>query len=190
MTRIALASDNYDYITSIAMANTFFTTGMELLKIKKPSTIFTGATNIGLSLELYLKSLIVMEGNSKPNIHILNKLYLLLSDNLKNEIEEKYKNSDGGNPSNEVFFIRGRKENSNNQNNNNSPYIKSENLISLLEQHKNIFITFRYMSEKARSDEWEHFILEYKNISILSDVLKDKIYSLLSGEQIAKITSV
>ncbi len=190
MTSVALASEDYDYITSIAMANTFFATGVELLQMKKPSTIFAGATNIGLSLELYLKSLIVMEGNNKPNIHTLDKLYLLLSDNLKTEIEKKYRNLGGGNHNNEAFFIRGKKENSNNQNNSNSPYIKSENLITLLEQHKNIFTTFRYMSEKARSNEWKHFILEYENISILSDVLKDIIYRLLSDEQIEKIIYV
>ena len=50
----ASPSENYDYIISLAMANTFFTAGIELLKYKKPSTIFAGATNLGLSLEIYL----------------------------------------------------------------------------------------------------------------------------------------
>ncbi|MEA3498001.1 MAG: hypothetical protein U9R16_02965 [Campylobacterota bacterium] len=190
MIQKALESENYDYITALAMADVFFTTGISLLKYKKPSAIFAGATNLGLSIEIYLKSLIVMEGNSKPNNHKLCELYRLLSGDLIKIIEKKYKEFNGADSDNDIFFIRGRKENSDSSENNYSPHNPSANISELLKQHKNMFITFRYMSEKGRSDEWEHFILEYENIKILIDILKNTSYNFLSEEQTEQISKI
>ena len=179
MIQKAISSNDYDYITSLSMAKVFYKTGMQLIHNKKPIYIFSGATNIALAIELYLKSLIVMEGSIKPNNHKLNELYNKLSSNLKEKIELKYKELNGGNLNNGTYFIRGRKENSNNTNNNSSSYEKSTEIIKLLQNHKNMFITFRYMCEKGRDENWEHFICEYNNLEKFIKVLEEQAYYLL-----------
>lgn len=114
----AQKSDKYDYITALASARKFHDVGKKYLDQwaktghLSATDAFVSATNYGLALELYLKSLLIMEGATEIKGHHLDFLFEKLSDDTKREITRAYQNA-GGLERKEAFYIRGRLTGSN-----------------------------------------------------------------------------
>ncbi|QFY88957.1 hypothetical protein D5125_05430 [Magnetovirga frankeli] len=92
----AQKSEKYDYITALASARKFHDVGKQYLDQwaktghLSATDAFVSATNYGLALELYLKSLLIMEGTTEIKGHHLDILFEKLSDDTKREITKAY----------------------------------------------------------------------------------------------------
>ena len=187
----AVPSEKFDFITSLASANTFHKVAKGCLHDYKknnqisPTIVFASATNYGLSIELYLKTLIIMEGKNKPHGHDLNILYNKLSTNLQHRINKKYQSLNGEDRK-KTLYLRASLENSNPDNSNNMPE-RGTKLKQLLKNNKDIFIMYRYMFEKGRQKEWEYFYFEYGNFDLACEALKIIANDLLSDKEQLKV---
>ncbi len=187
----AKASEKFDFITSLASANTFHAVAKGCLHEYKtlnkisPTIVFASATNYGLSIELYLKTLIIMEGVSRPHGHDLDILYNKLSSNLQNRINKKYQLLNGEDRK-EVLYIRATLEGSEANNSNNTP-TRGTKLKQLFKNNKDIFIMYRYMFEKGRTRDWEYFYFEYGNFDLSCEALKVIANDLLSETEQQKV---
>jgi HEPN domain-containing protein len=190
----AKPSKEFDFITSLASADTFHNVAKgclyEYKKINKisPTLVFASATNYGLSLELYLKTLIIMEGNNKPHGHDLYALYNKLSEKTRKELNKKYKEIDGE-IRKDTLYIRAALENSEPNNANNNP-IKGTKLKQIFNNNKNIFVMYRYMFEKGRTKEWEYFYFEYGNFDLVCQSLKLISNNMLNENEKLKVNNL
>lgn len=57
------------------------------IQIISPTIVFASATNYGLAIELYLKTLIIMEGNNNPHGHNLDDLHNKLSPTIQKRLD-------------------------------------------------------------------------------------------------------
>jgi hypothetical protein len=154
------------------MAKYFSDIGFQILGQTKQAgdvyLFFVGVTNLGIGLELYLKSLISFNGNHNlPKIHDLKKLYLNVNSKIRKEIENYCKEKNIFRKKTKTFYIRGKKG----RPEKNSPYKESKNIEEMLDKHKNLFTDFRYMFARGREKE-EHFIVEYENLKIFTECLE------------------
>jgi len=188
----AQKSEKYDYITALASARKFHDVGKKYLGQwgktghLSPTDAFVSATNYGLALELYLKSLLIMEGSTEIKGHHLDSLFEKLSDETKQEIINAYQNV-GGLERKEVFYIRGRLTGSNVDEAANTP-ARGTKLNQLLENNKDIFVIFRYMFEKARTQNWEYFFFEYENLDVAISALSSVADQILTPEEKQKVS--
>lgn len=172
----AKPSEKFDFITSLASSNTFHDVAKGCLHQYKntnkisPTIIFASATNYGLAMELYLKTLIIMEGNHKPHGHKLDNLYNKLSPNIQKQLNKEYKSLDGETRK-ETLYIRASLEKSNPSNSNNE-LERETKLKQLFKNNKDIFIIYRYMFEQGRTKEWQYFYFEYGNFDLACKALK------------------
>lgn len=172
----AKPSEKFDFFTSLASANTFHSVAKECLKDYKdthsipPTKVFASATNYGLAIELYLKTLIIMEGESNIHGHKLDDLYNKLSDETQKKLNKAYKSLDGE-TRHDALYIRASLENSNPTNSNNDP-IRGTKLKQLLKNNNDIFVMYRYMFEQGRTRNWKYFYFEYGNFDLACEALK------------------
>ena len=187
----AVPSEKFDFITSLASANTFHAVAKGCLNDYKknnqisPTIVFASATNYGLSIELYLKTLIIMEGREKPHGHDLDILYNKLTTNLQHKINRKYQLLNGEDRK-ETLYLKASLENSNPDNLNNMPE-RGTKLKQLLKNNKDIFIMYRYMFERGRQKKWEYFYFEYGNFDLVCEALKIIANDLLSDKEQLKV---
>lgn len=173
----AKASDKYDFITSLASADIFYQVANACLdelkvtgKLKDPSIIFVSGTNYGLSIELYLKSILIMEGNEDILGHDLFKLFSKLTNETKKELNKEYKRLIN-NEDKPVLYIRACLSSSDITNTSNHQR-RGTKLHQLLKNNQDIFIMFRYMFERGRSIDVEKYYFEYGYFNVLCDALK------------------
>lgn len=187
----AKPSEKFDYITSLASANTFHDVAKGCLSQYKNTNkisstiIFASATNYGLAMELYLKTLIIMEGNNKPHGHNLDDLYNKLSPCIQKRLNKEYKSLDGE-IRKETLYIRASLEKSDPNNSNNNP-VRGTKLKQLFKNNKDIFIIYRYMFEQGRTKEWQYFYFEYGNFDLACEALKIVSNSLLNEQEQFKV---
>ena len=187
----AKPSQKHDFITCLASAKKFHTIGKVCIQEYKetqrisPTDIFASATNYGLAVELYLKTLLIMEGATKIHGHHLDTLYEELPEATRSAIEKIYRNM-GGNDRQETLYIRGRLEKSTADNSNPDP-IRGTKIAQLLKNNRNIFATYRYMFEKARGSKWEYFWFELGNLDLLIFALSKTADEYLSPIEEQKV---
>lgn len=190
----AQKSEKYDYITALASARKFHEVGKKCLDqwvktgILSPTDAFVSATNYGLALELYLKSLLIMEGATEIKGHHLDTLFEKLSDDTKQEITKAYQNA-GGLERKETFYIRGRLTGTVGNEAVTTP-ARGTKLNQLLKNNKDIFVIFRYMFEKARTQNWEYFFFEHENLDDAISALATMAEQLLTSEEIQKVSTI
>lgn len=187
----AKPSQKHDFITCLASAGKFYVIGKKCLQEHKeiekisPTDIFASATNYGLAIELYLKTLLIMEGTIEVNGHHLDKLYEKLPATTRSAIEEIYRGM-GGNERQKTLYIRGRLEGSPSENLNPEP-ARGTKIAQLLKNNRDIFVTYRYMFEKARSSKWDYFCFEFGNLDILVFALSKTADEYLSSIEAQKV---
>ncbi len=187
----AKPSEKFDYITSLASASTFHDVAKGCLQQYKntnkisPTIVFASATNYGLAMELYLKTLIIMEGNNKPHGHNLDDLHNKLSPNIQKRLNKEYKSLDGETRK-ETLYIRASLEKSDPNNSNNDPE-RGTKLKQLFKNNNDIFIMYRYMFEQGRTKEWQYFYFEYGNFDLACEALKIVSNSLLNEQEQFKV---
>lgn len=187
----AKPSEKFDFITSLASANTFHNVAKGCLNQYKntnkisPTIVFASATNYGLAMELYLKTLIIMEGISKPHGHNLDDLYNKLSSNIQKRLNREYKSLDGETRK-DILYLRASLENSNPNNPNNVPE-RGTKLKQLFKNNNDIFVMYRYMFEQGRTKEWQYFYFEYGNFDLACEALKMVSNSLLNEQEQFKV---
>lgn len=190
----AQKSEKYDYITALASARKFHDVGKKYLAQwaktghLSPTDAFVSATNYGLALELYLKSLLIMEGNIEIKGHHLDNLFEKLSDDTKREISKTYQRA-GGLERRETLHIRGRLTGAVGNEAATTP-VRGTKLNQLMKNNRDIFVIFRYMFEKARTQNWEYFFFEYENLDIAISALATVANQFLTPEEIQKISAL
>jgi len=164
----------YDYITSLNMAHYFCEIGFQLTNFEKEKknvdvySFFVGASNLGIGIELYLKSFIAFSGTEHiPKTHKLKNLYLQINSQLRDKIVRSCKEKNIFHNDTKTLYVRGAVDKPNTK----SPYKSSKSIEELLEKHSNLFVDFRYMFSKAREKE-EHFIVELENLQIFVNSLE------------------
>lgn len=192
----AKSSKKYDYVTALAAAKRFHETArvrLERYKIQgtiTPAEVFVSGTNYGLALELYLKSLLVMEGASDVHGHNLEVLFGKLTHSTQENITKKYEEA-GGLERGETLYIRARLSESSNQADAHSTApVRCTKLKQLLRNNRDIFIVFRYMFERGRNPEWEYFYLEYSNLDIAIAALSGVSEQFLNEAELGKINAM
>lgn len=182
-----------DYITSYGSAICFwslariYTQIYEATRSITPFEIFASATSYGLAIELLLKTIISGESGKKPNkTHDLYRLFEKIDKDTQDAICKKYDFYIYGNKKSELFLRGVTSENSKEKfNNSTSPNKKREKDIkSLLANNQDIFAQFRYMSERARTEEVEYFYFEYGYFDVLCEVLIEIIQERLAAENV------
>lgn len=187
----AKPSKDYDFITSLASARKFYNVGFSCLsKYKKtkrisPTDVFVSATNYGLAIELYLKTLLIMEGTSNIRGHYLDVLFNKLTDAAKTTITKEYQNIDGCNRK-KALYIRAGLEGSIPNNLNKQP-IRGTKLEQVLKNNRDIFTVYRYMFENGRSKKWEYFCFEYGNLDLVVSSLEKTSNQMLSSNEREKV---
>ena len=190
----AQKSEKYDYITALASARKFQDVGKKYLDQWakaghiSPTDAFVSATNYGLALELYLKSLLIMEGVTEIKGHHLDTLFEKLSNDTKREITKAYKNA-GGLERKETLYIRGRLTGTV-ENEALATPARGTKLNQLLKNNKDIFVIFRYMFEKARTQNWEYFFFEHENLDVAISALATVADQFLTPEEILKVSAL
>jgi hypothetical protein len=184
-------SKEYDFITSIASAKKFHDVGKSCLakykntKTISPTDVFASATNYGLAVELYLKSLLIMEGDSNIKGHYLDDLYNKLTPNTKEKIKKEYQNI-GGHDRKDTLYIRASMEGSNPTNSNDQP-ARGTKFDQVLKNNKDMFLIYRYMFENGRSQKWKYFYFEYGNLDLVISSLDKVAMGMLSPSQVQKV---
>ena len=70
------------------------------------------------------------------------------------------------------------------------PPARGTKLNQLLKNNKDIFVIFRYMFEKARTQNWEYFFFEYENLDVAISALATVTDQFLTPEEIQKVSTV
>ncbi|MDE7316307.1 MAG: hypothetical protein K2N12_01040 [Helicobacter sp.] len=182
-----------DYITSYGSAICFwslariYTQIHEAKRSMTPFELFASATNYGLAIELLLKTIISGESGEKPDrTHDLYKLFEKIDKDTQDAICNKYNIYIRDKKIPELFIRGVTSENSKEKFNNSTPPNKKreKDIKSLLVNNQDIFTQFRYMSERARTEEVEYFYFEYGYFDVLCEVLIEIIQERLAAENV------
>ena len=175
----AKPSKKYDFMTSLKSAQEFFKIAQACLeeyektnKLSSTEIIFVSATNYGLEIELFLKSILIMEGNEDIHGHNLLNLFNKISNQIQSNLIKTYtKLLD--NKEQKVLYIRACLSiNSKEKFEQAGPHPKrGTKLKQILKNNQNIFTMFRYMFEQGRSGNVEKFYFEYGYFNILCRAL-------------------
>ncbi len=183
--------NKFDVNTSLVCADSFMELSLKQIEIammpehgvsgmRKISQVFTSATNMGLAIELYLKTLIIMENNTnKFRVHLLHELYSLLSKATQENLIAKY-NQLGGNERKDVLYIA-----ASSSTNNSKVKPQQERNISLLELLTNNcknFVSFRYMFENGCSANWQYTHFEHGNLELAANAFRWLAYDSLDDK--------
>ena len=175
----AKPSKKYDFITSLKSADVFFQIAHACLeefektnKLSSAEIIFVSATNYGLAIELFLKSLLIMEGNEDIYGHDLLKLFNKLSNQTQSDLIKTYTKL-LNNKDQKVLYIRASLSTTSNEKFEQiGPHpIRGTKLKQILKNNQNMFTMFRYMFEQGRSEDVEQFYFEYGYFDILCEAL-------------------
>jgi len=187
----AKKSTNYDFITSLASARSFhdvakacLATYEETGKIK-PTQVFVSATNYGLSIELYLKSILVMHGETRIRGHMLDELYMKINETSRKRIEQYY-NEMGGKDRRETLYLRASLEGSQPTNKNKLPK-RGVKLDQVIKNNRDMFVMYRYMFTKGRTKQWEYFFFEYGNLDLVAKALEKHAHEFLKDHESNKV---
>ena len=166
----------YDQRTSFGTAYIFFQVAKQCLEQEKLSEhiIFVSATNYGSAVELFLKTILIIKRVEIPHIHDLFELYCKLDNEIRELIKQEY-NKNCGNHEKQAFYIRGVTSKNPRESFKQSipPPAPQDTLEEILKNSKKIFIDFRYMFDKARSENVEYYNLQHECLDILCNVLID-----------------
>ena len=115
-------------------------------------------------MELLFKSLLIAEGHKNMRGHDLLKLFKKVSAKQQKALSDEYQRlylAKKGKV--KRFYIRGTKATNSKERFEKSkfPLEESETLEEFLANSKDMFITFRYMFERGRTEEVEYFHFEY-----------------------------
>ena len=119
-----------------------------------------------------------LEGHSAAGGQMMQRRFIGLEADATDGLERK-----------EAFYIRGRLTGSNVDEAANTP-ARGTKLNQLLKNNKDIFVIFRYMFEKARTQNWEYFFFEYENLDVAISALATVTDQFLTPEEIQKVSTV
>ena len=142
--------------------------------------LVAAATNLGVSLEIYLKTLTSLSGLSIPKTHHLHELFALLPSDIKNQLEELYQKGRSTIPRNTRSSITLAKGPI------NPPkwesYVKKPAaLVDLLGISSDIFITWRYaFVYDAEPLTHEVHVFEYELLLLACQTIKTIIIEIVS----------
>ncbi|WP_199930361.1 hypothetical protein [Sedimenticola thiotaurini] len=155
--------------------------GGVLVAAQDPGALVSAATNLSLSLELFIKSLRVGLGLSVPDTHNFWALYKSLPNNVKQIIESKYNQKVSNTPKEKLFKLNVAYEHDSTGDGPKAPVFPNQQGLStevkpLLKRSSNAFVTWRYIYESVKPGERYFFItLEYSHLIILLETIKEYI---------------
>ena len=155
--------------------------GGVLVAAQDPGALVSAATNLSLSLELFIKSLRIGLGLSVSDTHNLWALYKSLPNNVKQIIEYKYNQKVSSTPKENVLKLNVAYEHDSTGDGPKAPVFPKHQSLSteakpLLKRSSNAFVTWRYIYESVKPGERYFFIaLEYSHLILLLESIKEYI---------------
>ncbi|GAA3907279.1 hypothetical protein GCM10022228_16930 [Halomonas cibimaris] len=128
-----------------------------------------------------MKTILIMEGHKNIHGHNLDNLYEKVSLKTQKEIEKKYI-SLGGNEKQDCLYLKARLSNSSATEEKKLP-VRGVKISQVMKNNRDIFITFRYMFERGRTNKWEGFYFEFGNLNIIATSIDIIARGALNEEQ-------
>src|SRR5882724_1670116 len=141
--------------------------------------VVVAATTLALSIELYLKTLSMLVGETPPDIHLLWALYKNLPQNLKTSIEAAYQ----GLPAHPDGMAAGVGVDLAPI----GPWTPSQTSITdwslreVLKRSSDVFVTWRYFHQVPKPGKPSRLAFEFFHLDAIADILKAHTVQALGG---------
>lgn len=142
--------------------------------------LITASTNLGLSIELYLKGIALMTKGSATITHDLLTLFKDLPEDIQNSIEQRYRRRFIHAPKPKLraidFYISRQNQLPANAEK-RAPILSKvdqQDVSKVLEVEKDAFQTWRYVYEQAPAAGWSRVTVHYAHLCIVVNSLQDQ----------------
>lgn len=129
------------------------------------------ATNLALSVELYLKALWILHGSRVPETHHLWTLYKHLRPDLRSLIEDHY-NTIPKRPDDEAIAFQFQIAPTGTVWAEDPPFVRDDSLPGVLKRSSDAFLTWRYFYEAGRPGRTVFLEYDFHFLGLVADVLR------------------
>ncbi|MET2949646.1 HEPN domain-containing protein [Vibrio owensii] len=135
--------------------------------LENSGNLFACATNLALSIELYLKALLIKHEIRPAKVHDLKELYETLPNSEKKRVESAYKSYKPYplNPfdkSSSFTFLASK----------SGPRVKKKDMASILSRSKDNFVEFRYIFDSIDKSNTNSIMFEYGALWCIARALR------------------
>jgi hypothetical protein len=146
---------------------------------QRKAKLQVAVTNMALAIELILKAMLILtNGSAKPRTHDLLKLFNALPPELQESIEREYKERGGESTSAEArslefrFYPVGTSLSAATLIDLRSKLVQKYDLRSVLENERDAFVIWRYMTEQAKPGQTMMVRVEYTRLAVIMNSIQ------------------